>query len=76
MISWDSFRNLTYVTSYLHAFREFRVLIKAVLESSYRVLKVTFIRKALKRPIHVLRAFEFWAMFNIQIDISLAIFWE
>ena len=91
MISWDSFRNLTYVTSYLHAFKEFRMeirlsnmfkttnvtrLIKAILESSYRILKVTSIRKALKRPVHFLRAFEFWAMFNIQIDISLAIFWE
>ena len=91
MISWGSFRNLIYVTSYLHAFKEFRMeirlfnmfkttnvtkLIKAILESSYRILKVTSIRKALKRPVHFLRAFEFWAMFNIQIDISLAIFWE
>ena len=51
-------------------------LTKAMIESSYRVLKVTFTGKTLKRSIYFSRTNESWATFYIQIDITLVIFWE
>ena len=47
-----------------------------ILESSYSVLQVISIRKTLKQAVYVLRAVEFWPTFDIQIDITLAIFRE
>ena len=49
-------------------------LTKVILESTYRVLQVK--SKTLKQPVYFLRAVEFWPTFDIQIDITLAIFWE
>ena len=49
---------------------------KVILESSYRVLQVTCKLKALKQPVCFLKAFEFCPIFDIQIDITVAIFWE
>ena len=51
-------------------------LTKVILESSYRVLQVTSKWKTLKQPVYVLKGVEFWPTFAIQIDITLAIFWE
>ena len=48
-------------------------LTKAIQESSYRALQVTFKWKALEQPVYILRAVEFWPTFDIQIDITLAI---
>ena len=51
-------------------------LTKVVLGSSYRVLKVTLKWKTLKQPAYFLKAVEFCPSFDIQIDITLAIFRE
>ena len=48
---------------------------KAILKSSYRILQVTCKWKTLKKPVY-LRAIEFWPTFDIQISITLAIFWK
>ena len=45
-------------------------LIKAILKSSYRN------GKTLKQSAYFLRAVEFWSSFDIQISITLAIFWQ
>ena len=45
-------------------------LTNAFLESSYRVLQVTFKWKTLKLPVYFLKAVEFWPTFHIQIDIT------
>ena len=47
-------------------------LIKAILESSYRVLQVTSKWKTLKQPVYFLRVIVFFSTFDIQIDITLA----
>ena len=49
---------------------------KVIQESSYRVLKVTSKQKTLKQPVYFLKTVEFFSTFNIQIAITLAIFWE
>ena len=51
-------------------------LSKTILKSSYRVLQATSKWKTLKKTCLVLRAFEFWPTFDIQIGITLAIFRE
>ena len=68
----------------LYAFKEFCMemrlsnilsnFTKAILKSSYRVLQVTFKQKTLKQPVYHLKAVEFCAFFDIQIDITLAIY--
>ena len=50
--------------------------VKAILKSSYRVPKVTLKYKTLKQPVYFLNAVEFCPTFEIQIDITLAIFRE
>ena len=85
----DSFRNFAYVSSYLHCnfcmegklsnnfeTTDVTKLTKAILEISYRVLQVTSKWKTLKQPVCFLRAVESWTTFDIQIDITLDIFWE
>ena len=49
---------------------------KAILKSFYRVLEVTSKWKTLKQPIYFLRAVEFCSTFDIQFDVTLAIFQE
>ena len=49
---------------------------KVIQESPYRVLQVTSKSKTLKQPIYFLKAVEFCPTFDIQIDITLAIFRE
>ena len=51
-------------------------LTKIIVESSYIVLQVTSKLKKLKQPIYVPWVVEFWSIFDIQIDITLAISWE
>ena len=51
-------------------------LTKTILKSSYRVLQVTSKWKTLKQPVYFLRAAEFWPTFDIQVSLTLAIFWE
>ena len=51
-------------------------LTKVIQESSFRVLQVTSKLKALKQPVYFLKAVESCATFDIQIDITLAIFQE
>ena len=51
-------------------------LTKAILKSSCRVLQVVCKWKTLKKPVYFLRAVEFWPIFDIQININLAMFWE
>ena len=51
-------------------------LTKVILESSYRVLQVTSKWKTLKQPVYFLKAVELCPTFDIQIDITLAIFPE
>ena len=57
-------------------FKTVTKLTKVILESSYKVLQVTSKWKTLKQPIYFLKAVELWPTFNIQIDITLTIFWE
>ena len=49
---------------------------KTILKSSYRALQVTFKQKILRQPVYFLKAVEFCSTFDIQIDITLAIFRE
>ena len=82
----NSFLNFAYVSSYLQEFcMETRLfnpfktinvtkLTKVIQENSYRVLQVTSKWKTLKQPVYLLKAVEFWSTFDIQIDITLAIF--
>ena len=51
-------------------------LTKVIQESSCRVLKVTSKQKTLKQPVYFLKTVEFCSTFDIQIDITLAIFRE
>ena len=51
-------------------------LTKDNLKSSYRDLQVTSKWKTLKPRVYFLRAVEFWPTSDIQISITLAIFWE
>ena len=83
----NSFRNFTYVISYLQEFcMETRLsntfktinvakLTKVIQESSYRVLQVTSKWKTPKQPVYFLKSVECWSTFDIQIDITLPIFW-
>ena len=47
-----------------------------ILKSSYRVLQVTSKWKTLKQSVYFLQAVKFLSTFDIQIDITLAIFRE
>ena len=49
---------------------------KAILESSSRTLIVTSKWKTLKQHVYLLKVVEICSTFDIQIDITLAIFWE
>ena len=49
-------------------------LTNVIQESSYRVLQVTFKQKTLKQPVNFLKEVEFCPTFDIQLDITLAIF--
>ena len=51
-------------------------LTKVIQQSSYRVLQVTYKSKTLKQPVYFLKAVEFWPAFDIQVDITLAVFQE
>ena len=51
-------------------------LTEAVQNSSYRGPQVTSKWKTLEQPVYSLRAIEFWPTFDIQISITLAVFWE
>ena len=49
-------------------------LTKVIQQNSYRVLQVTSKWKTLKQPVYFLKAVEFWHIFDIHVDITLAIF--
>ena len=51
-------------------------LTKVIQQNSYRVLQLTSKWKTLKQPVLFLKAVEFWSTFDIQVDITLAIFRE
>ena len=51
-------------------------LTKVIQESPSRVLQVTSKSKALKQPVYFLKVVEFCPTFDIQTDITLAIFRE
>ena len=51
-------------------------LTNVIQKSSYRVLQVASKSKQLKQPVYFLKAVEFWPTFDIQVDITLAVFWE
>ena len=51
-------------------------LTKVVQHNSYRVLQVTSKWKTLKQTAYFLKTVEFWLTFDIQVDITLAIFQE
>ena len=52
------------------------ILTKIIQQSSYRVLQVTYKWKALKQPTYFLKTVEFRPTFEIQVDITLAVFLE
>ena len=51
-------------------------LTKVILDSSYKILQITFKWKTLKQPVYFLKAVEFCPTFDIQNDITLATFRE
>ena len=51
-------------------------LTKAILKSSYRFLHVRSKWKTLRQLVYFLKAIEFWPTFDIQMNITLATFWE
>ena len=51
-------------------------LTNTILKSSYVVLQVTYKWKTLKQPVYFLRTVEFSPTFDIEISITLDIFWE
>ena len=51
-------------------------LTNVIQQNSYRVLRVISKWNTLKKPVYFLKAVEFWSDFDIQVDITLAIFWE
>ena len=51
-------------------------LTKVIQQNSYRVLQVTFKWKTLKQPVYFLKAVEFRPIFDVHVDIALAIFRE
>ena len=51
-------------------------LTKVILKRSNRVLQFTFKWNTLKKLVFFLRVVDFWPTFDIQIDITLALFWE
>ena len=53
-----------------------KTLTMAILESIYRVLQFRSNQKTPKQHFCFLRAVELWPTFDIQINITLAIFWE
>ena len=59
---------IQYLQNYKHHYK--RQLTKVILESSYIVLQDTPTPKTLKRTVCFLKAVEFWATFDIQIDIT------
>ena len=46
-------------------------LARPILKSSYKVLLETILSVTLRQPVHFLRAVEFLATLNLQIDITL-----
>ena len=83
----NSFRNFAYVSNYLHlksfawkrdcpisSKQQTSQIIIRVLVSFYRVLQFTFKWKTLKQSVCFLMAVEFCPTFDIQTDITLAIF--
>ena len=53
---------------------KFTSLTKVIQQSSYRVLQVTYKWKALKQLVYFLKTVEFWPTFEIQVNITLAVF--
>ena len=51
-------------------------LTNVIQQNSYRVLRVISKWNTLKKPVYFLKEVEFWSDFDIQVDITLAIFWE
>ena len=51
-------------------------LTKVIQQSSYRVLQILSKWKTLKQPVYYLKAVEFWPTFDIQFDVTFAVFWE
>ena len=50
-------------------------LTNVIQQYSCRVLQVTSKWKTPKQPVYFLKAIEFWPSFDIQVDITLVIFW-
>ena len=63
---WSNILKTTNVTNFT----------KVIQQNAYRVLQVTSKQKTLKQPVYFLKAVEFCPTFDIQIDITLAIFRE
>ena len=51
-------------------------LARPILESSYKVLLETILSVTIRQPVHFLQRVGFLATFNLQINITLVIFWE
>ena len=73
-----AFKEFCMETRFSNIFKTTNVtkLTKVILGSSYRVLQVTSKWKTLKQLAYFLRAVQFWPTFDIQINVTLAIFWE
>ena len=73
-----AFKEFWMETRFSYIFKTANVmkLTRAILENSYRVQQATSKWKTLDRSIYFLRTVEVWATFDVQISITLAIFWE
>ena len=62
--------------SYIFRTKNIMKLTKTIVKSFYWVVQVTSNLKTLKEPVYCLRVVKFWPTSDIQISITLAIFWE
>ena len=81
----DSFQSFGYVSDYFNLVTKLSkifittkvtTLIKFIPETSKNFLQDTYKPFIIKQPVYFSRAFELWATFEIQIDITLTIIWK
>ena len=62
---------MQYLEFYANAIKFIKIIWKLI-----KVLQGTNKLISLKRPIYFVTSIDFWAIFDIQIDITLAVFWN
>ena len=78
MLDYATFKDFCMETRFSNIFKTTKVtnLAKVIQESPFRFLQLTSKSKTLKQSAYFLKAVEFCPTFDIQIDITLAVFRE